>query len=121
MQHLHKTQERLKESANPRHVIQNKMILSISIPFRFSRFYHQTPKVVSSIPGSVGYISHVHWAYDYLGTFGSLGTYGLTQKLFKKKKKNNAKTWTHASNGDKFQLCSEKYLVFLRSTLMFDN
>ena len=26
-----------------------------------------TEQVVSSIPGSVGYISHVHWAYDYLG------------------------------------------------------
>ena len=25
-----------------------------------------------SIPGSVGYISHVHWAYDYLGSFGVL-------------------------------------------------
>ena len=27
-------------------------------------------QVVSSIPGSVGYISHVHRAYDYLGPFG---------------------------------------------------
>ena len=26
-----------------------------------------TEQVVSSIHGSVGYISHVHWAYDYLG------------------------------------------------------
>ena len=25
---------------------------------------------MSSIPGSVGYISHVHRAYDYLGPFG---------------------------------------------------
>ena len=31
-----------------------------------------TEQVVSSIPGSVGYISHVHWAYDYLGPFGVL-------------------------------------------------
>ena len=45
---------------------------------------------MSSIPGSVGYISHVHRAYDYLGPSGSLGTYGLTQKLcLKKKKKKN--------------------------------
>ena len=29
-------------------------------------------QVVSSTPGSVGYISHVHWAYDYLGPFGVL-------------------------------------------------
>ena len=29
-------------------------------------------RFVSSIPGSVGYISHVHWAYDYLGPFGVL-------------------------------------------------
>ena len=29
-----------------------------------------TEQVVSSIPGSVGYISHVHWAYDYSGPFG---------------------------------------------------
>ena len=31
-----------------------------------------TEQVVSSIPGSVGYISHVHWAYDYLGPFEGL-------------------------------------------------
>ena len=31
-----------------------------------------TEQVVSSIPGRVGYISHVHWAYDYLGLFGVL-------------------------------------------------
>ena len=32
--------------------------------------------------GSVGYISHVHRAYDYSGPFGgSLGAYGLIQKL----------------------------------------
>ena len=29
-------------------------------------------QVVSSIPGSVGYISHVHKAYDYLGPFAIL-------------------------------------------------
>ena len=29
-------------------------------------------QVVSSIPGSVRYISHVYWAYDYLGPFGVL-------------------------------------------------
>ena len=30
-----------------------------------------TEQVVSSIPGSVGYIiAHVHRAYDYLGSFG---------------------------------------------------
>ena len=46
-----------------------------------------TEQVVSSIPGNVGYISHVHCAYDYLGSLrGSLGTYGLTQKLCLKKK-----------------------------------
>ena len=27
---------------------------------------------LSSIPDSVGYISHVHWPYDYLGSFGVL-------------------------------------------------
>ena len=32
----------------------------------------QTEQVVSSIPGRVGYISHVHRAYDYLGPFGVL-------------------------------------------------
>ena len=37
-----------------------------------------------SIPGSVGYISHVHRAYVRL-LRGSLGTYGLTQKLRLKK------------------------------------
>ena len=31
-----------------------------------------TEQAVSSIPGSVGYISHVHWVYDYLGPFGVL-------------------------------------------------
>ena len=42
-----------------------------------------TEQAVSSNPGSVGYISHVHWTYDYLlgSGRGSLGTYGLTQKL----------------------------------------
>ena len=29
-------------------------------------------QVVSSIPGSVGYISHVQRAYNYLGPFGVL-------------------------------------------------
>ena len=29
--------------------------------------------------GSVGYLSHVYWAHDYLGfPRGTLGTYGLT-------------------------------------------
>ena len=32
----------------------------------------ETEQVVSSIPGSVRYISHVHRAYDYLGPFGVL-------------------------------------------------
>ena len=46
----------------------------------------ETEQVVGSIPGSVGYISNVHRAYDNLGPFGgSLGTYGLTQKLCFKK------------------------------------
>ena len=39
-------------------------------------------------PGSVGYISRVHGAYDYLGPFGFLwvhNTYGLIQKLYLKK------------------------------------
>ena len=34
-----------------------------------------TEQVVSLIPGSVGYIFHVHWAYDYLGPFGVLWVY----------------------------------------------
>ena len=29
-------------------------------------------ELVSSIPGSVGYIFHVYWTYDYLGPFGVL-------------------------------------------------
>ena len=38
---------------------------------------------MSSIPGSVGYISHVHFkSLRLLGSLrGSLGTYGLTQKI----------------------------------------
>ena len=40
---------------------------------------------MSSIPVSVGYISHVHIAYEYLGLFGVLWVgyiiYGLTQKM----------------------------------------
>ena len=43
---------------------------------------------MTSIPGSVGYISHVHEAYDYLGPFGVLWVHmaaGLTQKLCLKK------------------------------------
>ena len=34
-----------------------------------------TEQVVSSIPGSVGSISHVHRAYDYSGLFGVLCVY----------------------------------------------
>ena len=41
-------------------------------------------KIVSLIPGSVGYISHVHWAYDYLGPFGVLW---VDTKIVLKKKK----------------------------------
>ena len=46
---------------------------------------------MSSIPRSVGYIFHVHRAYDYLGSFGVLWVHmAMTQKLcLKKKKKKN--------------------------------
>ena len=41
-------------------------------------FHHQMLRlevvVASSIPGSVGYISCVHWAYNYLGPFKNLGS-----------------------------------------------
>ena len=37
-------------------------------------------QVVSSIPASVGYISHGHWAYDYLGPFKFSGYIWLDTK-----------------------------------------
>ena len=46
---------------------------------------------MSSIPGSVGYISHVHRAYDYLVLRGS-GYIWLDTKIVLKKKKKNCKT-----------------------------
>ena len=46
-----------------------------------------TEQVVSSIPGSVGYISHVHWAYDYLGPFGVLWVHMAWHKNCVKKNK----------------------------------
>ena len=71
-------------------------------------------QVVSSIPGSVEYISHVHWAvslnqriiwhvkklycivlywaYDYLGPFGDLWVIWLDTKIVFKK---NKKHWNH--------------------------
>ena len=55
-----------------------------------------TEQVVSSIPGSVGYISHVHWAYDYLGPFGVLRVHMAWHKNCVKKswvpQKPNIKT-----------------------------
>ena len=36
--------------------------------------------------GSVGYISHVHWAYDYLGPFGVLWVHMAWHKNCVKKK-----------------------------------
>ena len=44
---------------------------------------------MSSIPGSVGYISHVHWAYDYLGPFEVLWVHMARHKNCVKK--NNKK------------------------------
>ena len=41
-----------------------------------------TEQVVSSIPGSVEYIFHVHWAYDYLGPFGVLWVHMAWHKNF---------------------------------------
>ena len=48
------------------------IIIPRVIPGSVHNSHYQSRKVVSSIPGSVGYISHVHWAYDYLGPFGFL-------------------------------------------------
>ena len=47
----------------------------------------RTEQVVSSIPGSVGYISHVHGAYDYLGPFGVLWVHMAWHKNCVEKKK----------------------------------
>ena len=54
-----------------------------------------TEQVVSSIPGSVGYISHVHWAYDYLGPFAVLWVHMAWHKncVKKEKKKILKATW----------------------------
>ena len=40
-----------------------------------------TEQVVSSILDSVGYISHVHRAYDYLDSFGVPGYIWLDTKI----------------------------------------
>ena len=42
-----------------------------------------TEQVVSSIPSNVGYISHVNWAYDYLGPFGVLWVHEMTSSPMK--------------------------------------
>ena len=42
-------------------------------------------QVVSSIPGSDGYISHIHWAYDYLDPFGVLWVHMAWHKKCVKK------------------------------------
>ena len=36
---------------------------------------------MSSIPGSVGYVSHVHTVYDYLGPLGFSGYIWLDTKI----------------------------------------
>ena len=47
-----------------------------------------TEQVVSLIPGSVGYISHVDWAYDYSGSFG---VFWLDTKIVLKKKSTDGR------------------------------
>ena len=46
------------------------------------------------VPGSVGYISHVHWAYDYLGPFGILWVHMAWHKNCVKKKKKEMHTFS---------------------------
>ena len=54
----------------PRKNSQNKFKKTLSVIVAWwYRLPIGTEQVVSSIPGSVGYISHVHWAYDYIGLF----------------------------------------------------
>ena len=50
-------------------------VTRLTIQSLWYRLLLGTEQVVSSIPGSVGYIFHVHWAYDYLGPFGVLWVY----------------------------------------------